>query len=122
MYEQARSSVSDLFSCPFHGRDGCAIGLPRCCAFAPAEVSPFFLWEKRAGFRAAAALPFPLVLPQQNGGHHRTSQPSGSPDGSAVRVCFSKLKKGLGSRARACSQIDFQTLFQLDCCASIRSQ
>ena len=25
--------------------------------------------------------------PQRNGGHHRTSPPSGSPDGNAVRVC-----------------------------------
>jgi len=35
----------------------------------------------------------PLVSPQRNGGRHRTSQPSGSPFGTAERVCFSKLKK-----------------------------
>ena len=89
------------------------IGLPIACVISPAGYAVFPA-GKTSGFSRSGVIPLPLVSPQRNGvtiaqantAAVRTATPSG----------FAKqTEKGLGSRGRACSQIGFQTLFQLDC-------
>ncbi len=58
----------------------------------------------------------------KNGAAKRIPHPSGSPQSCALRVCFSKLKKGLGSRGRACSHTGFQAPFSYRLPRQSRSQ